>query len=360
MSISKSIQFSLCLTVCVCISSCDEDDTGALPIVTGATINAEVGGATQPNQVFIDFSTGKQTAVDRSSWDLGFYNGDEFRVILNSSVNALARPLDKTDLTTVTAEDTIGWGEQLDIDAIFATLYGEAPEWLMETKEWMDDPSGDLTATAIAEISATADNNVVYIINRGKNPDNSQRGWMKLKVNRNDNGYTLQYAEIDKTSFSTLNISKNNDFNFSFVNLLAGTTTVEPGKSLWDFAFTTYTNLLPIDAATSIPYAYKDFVVHNHTGVTTAMIMIDDNTTYESFSAGDLTEIDFSEPINTIGSTWRTIAQPGSGQQTGVKTDRFYVITDADGNVYKLRFTQLLDPVSGERGHPQVEYKLVE
>ncbi len=41
-----------------------------------------------------------------------------------------------------------------------------------------------------------------------------------------------------------------------------------------------------------------------------------------------------------------------------MKTDRFYVIKDAAGNVYKLRFISFHASDGGVRGYPKIEYKL--
>jgi hypothetical protein len=58
-----------------------------------------------------------------------------------------------------------------------------------------------------------------------------------------------------------------------------------------------------------------------------------------------------------IGSKWRTTAPGGT---TGIKRDRFYVVKDPLGNVYKLKFVSMgLGADGGERGKPVVEYKLV-
>ena len=52
--------------------------------------------------------------------------------------------------------------------------------------------------------------------------------------------------------------------------------------------------------------------------------------------------------------------KPGSNIETGIKNDIFYVVKDAGGNYYKLRFTRLVDAQSGERGNPQFQYDLLE
>lgn len=357
----KRIIYCMALVGLLGVSACNDDDTPSIiPPAAGAVVDPNVGGADQPNQVFIDLSSNQQTTVGRNTWDLGFYAGSEFRVILNNSVSALARSIDKNDLNDVTAADTLGFGAQLDIDAIFGALFGPAPEWLSEVAAWTDAPSGDLTKTAIAEVSGTAAENQVYIINRGKNPDGSQRGWAKIRIIRAASGYTLQYADINATSFQELAIAKNDDFGFIYANLDNGLTSVAPAKNNWDFVFTVFTNLLPIDATTSIPYAYKDYILTNAGQVEVAIVTITADVTYEGFLIGDVGSLDFSSSVTTIGSGWRTVAQPGSNIETGVKTDIFYVIKDSDENYYKLKFTRLVDPNTGERGNPQFLYNLIE
>lgn len=352
----------LCLTLvaATCLWSCSEDD-GPIVIAptTSAIMNATVGGEEQPNQVFIDLSAETETAVARNSWDLGFYNGTEFRVIINNSTSALTRALVKTDITTVTAEDTLEMGSMLDIDAIFGALQGPPPEWLSEAASWTDSPDGELSGTAIAAVSQSADANPVYILNRGKNPDGTQRGWMKIRVLRSGEGYTLQYADIASAEYNELTVSKTSNTGFSYASLENGLVSVTPTTNSWDLAFTTFTNLIPVGPDTSIPYLYKDFVIQNKANVEMAVVTVTSEVTYEDFAFGAIADQSFSSGITTIGSSWRTVAQPGSGQTTGVKTDRFYVLNDGSDNYYKLRFTRMLNPETGERGYPQIQYDLL-
>src|SRR6478735_4724573 len=117
-------------------TSCSKDDS-PLPPDTRPVLDSVIngGGAKYPNKVFIDFSEGRQTTVLRSSWDLGFSNGAEFRVTLNSSVNMLAKAVNKNDLNTVTAADTTGFAELMVIGNT-ATPAALA---------YIDNPSGDIT-----------------------------------------------------------------------------------------------------------------------------------------------------------------------------------------------------------------------
>ncbi|OEK04005.1 hypothetical protein BFP71_10940 [Roseivirga misakiensis] len=343
------------------LCACSNDSGPSIdPPASGAIIDPAVGGPTQPNQVFIDLSKESQTSVARNAWDLGFYTGSDFRVILNNSSSTLARPIQKVELNDVSAADTVGFGVQLNIDAIFGALFGPPPVWLPEAKTWSDDPSGDLTKTAIDEISDTAEDNPVYIINRGKNPDGSPRGWMKVRTLRNGEGYTLQYAEINATSYQELNVSKRDDIDFVAVSFDTGIITTIPERNDWDFAFTIFTDLLTVGPGTSIPYAIRDYVISNRNGVEVAQVEVTGEIGYDNFSYGQIGSVDFSTAISAIGNGWRNVAQPGSNIETGVKEGIFYVVKDTSGNYYKLRFTRLVDAQSGERGNPQFQYDLLE
>ena len=78
------------------------------PIVsTGGTMTLEgkVGDQNYANMVYVDLSNNSQMQIDRKSWNLGFYCGDEFRVVLNSSYATVAAASEKTDFAAVTLED---------------------------------------------------------------------------------------------------------------------------------------------------------------------------------------------------------------------------------------------------------------
>ncbi|RZK24828.1 MAG: hypothetical protein EOO43_07100, partial [Flavobacterium sp.] len=116
-------------------------------------ISTEAGSAAG-NSVYVDFSSDKQTSVERDSWDLGFYSGSDFKVILNATNGSSVIALAKTDINTVTAAD-------FDPNTLKVGQGGG-------TFALIDDPreANILTKTAIAAISATDADNKVYIINR--------------------------------------------------------------------------------------------------------------------------------------------------------------------------------------------------
>lgn len=315
------------------------------------------GGALYPNKVFIDLSANRQTAVQRTSWDLGFSSGSEFRVILNSSNGMMARALNKTDLNAVTAADTVGFGAQLSLAAVFAAINTTPiPDWVPEAINWIDDPAGDLTKTAIAAVSSALSENKVYIVNRGTGPGTPapQLGWKKIRIIRNGNGYTLQHADIGATSFSEILITKNTAYAFQYVSLTTGEVLVEPLIGRWDIAWTGFTNSTNFGSGL-VPYYFQDVILQNMTGVAVVQVLTSTKT-YEAFAEADLTGLDFSNQNQLkIGTSWRTGGGPGG--PPSIRNDRYYVIRDAADNYYKLRFTSLT--TGGERGKPRFEFALV-
>lgn len=337
-------------------AACSKDDSTE-PIVvvppsdgSTLTLNGLIGteaGTSAGNSVFVDFSADKQTSAARASWDLGFYSGSDFRVILNHTMGAAAIALSKNDLTAVTAADTTAL-------ATAATLaLGQGAGHFENLDPVTGTASTYLAGTVVQAVSATDADNKVYIVNRGATgliPATINRGWEKIRILRNGNGYTLQYAKINETTFKTLTVTKDAAFNFKYVSFVTGAATVEPEKTAWDIQWTTST----YKATATIPYTYSDFVLINFIGGVTAAEVLTTTSTYADFKEANLTAVTFLGTREVIGSNWR--ATTGT---IGVKTDRFYVVKDVTGNVYKLRFVSFTAEDTGVRGKPVIEYKLV-
>ena len=95
------------------LTACKKDVDPVIPPSSGATVklNGIAGteaGSVAGNSVYLDLSGDRQTNILRSGWDLGFYCGSDFRVILNNSVVAGAKVLTQNSLAAVGAADTVG------------------------------------------------------------------------------------------------------------------------------------------------------------------------------------------------------------------------------------------------------------
>ena len=324
----------------------------------GTALAPEVGGPMQPNQVYVDLSSGKLVTVVRTSWDLGFYSGNEFKIVLNSSLKMSAKQLATTNIDEVqVADETM----------IISQGQGNASQ--------IDDPTGDITRTsAIAEVSSTDANNKVYLINMGSNPATTKpatgsegsaggtsRGWKKIRVLKSGSDYKIQYADIAATTHDEITISKNSAYNFTFLSLLdKKVVSVEPQKNQWDLNFTTFTNIIP--GATPTPYFYPDFVVSNLKGGAKAYQVLTSAFTYDAFTLANVDNTKFTEDQRNIGSNWRSTSATGPDgnpvSQFVLRTDRFFVVKDPAGNVYKLKFTGGANE-TGERGFPKFQYAIL-
>ena len=306
-------------------------------------------GSSAGNSVFVDLSNNQSSAVARSSWDLGFANSSDFRVIINNTSSATVKMVAKSDLNTVTAADTI-----------------PAASWSLgytpESFDLIDDVSGDLSKTAMAAVSSTDADNKVYILNPGTGGGIAPRPWWKIRILRKGEGYTLQYARINATTFQSIDIAKNAEYHFKYVGLTSNATpqaalvSVEPKKANWDIKWS-YKLYQTAFGADYIPYAFSDLIVTNTAAGVTAAEILTSDVSYTAFSEGHLTSLTFSSDPYAIGANWRVTSS--STESVGVRTDRFYVLKDSAGNVYKIKFISFHANDGGERGKPKFEYELV-
>ena len=176
-----------------------------LSVQASATIDG--GGITFGNKVFLDLSANRQTAVNRTAWDLGLYGeGADYRVILNTSSGMMAKATAKTNMADVTAADTVGLSSLLTV-SLYAPEAAQMP--------YIDYPNGDMGRTAFAPVSANESENKVYLVNRGFGVGSQlpARGWKKVRVLRNaSGGYTVQYADLNATNFQEVQVAKDQQY----------------------------------------------------------------------------------------------------------------------------------------------------
>lgn len=360
--INKFFTFILSIAV-IALTSCSSDDEGTSQpiqiVIEGAAVSPEIGGPNQQNQVYVDLSTNTTTAVQRDSWDLGFYSGNDFRVIINGSIYMAAAELTETNIDAVNTTLT----EVQDLQTKVAVGTFDAANMA-----YVDAPDGSFSSTAIAAISNVDANNKVHLVNLGyevgtETPatgsvavSGNARGWKKIKITKSGNDYVLQYADLDATTHEEVIISKNSDYNFTFFSFdTQSEVYVEPTKTNWDLNFTVFTNEIPGNGS----YGYSDFVANNNRGNANAYI-IDTEVeayTYENFTLADIEEANFTSDQRNIGSSWRNGGGPGT--LPSLKDNVFYIISDTDGNLYKLQFLALTNE-SGERGYPEFVYSLLQ
>ena len=320
---------------------------------SGGSLAPELGGPNQGNQVYIDLSSKNQKIVPRDRWDLAFNSSNEFRVKLNSSLFMMAAKLETTNIDEVVANDVSELQNQMQL--------------LQDgSNEYVDDPSGDISGTTIDEISITIEENKVYLLNMGNTvgtdtPEigsvavaGEARGWMKIRVLQENGNYILQYADLETSSHKEVTISKTSGYNFTFFSLVTeNVVEVEPEALQWDLNFTVFTEVLDLPGGGQTAYGFSDYVATNVLAETKAYgISGNDNLNYQNFSLEDVDENALEIDQRIIGSHWRDVFTQS------VTPNLFYIIEDSDGNLYKLRFTALVNE-NGIRGYPAFEYKLL-
>ncbi|WP_052705288.1 HmuY family protein [Flavobacterium sp. 316] len=319
--------------------------------ITENTTIAENGGNNLPNQVYIDLSSGTETAISRTSWELGFHSGNEFRVVLNPAINKLAvKQLATTNIDEVQAEDpNVTTGNYIPSGSIY-----------------IDNPYGNLSGTSIAEISSVDSENKVYLVNLGQDVSTTtasgtgtaltgdDRGWKKIRILRSGNNYKLQYANIDATTHNEVIISKNAAFNHTFYSLITNNiVNAEPEKDKWDLNITPFMNYTQYNGE-NVSYFFSDVVITNALAGTAVYSVSTTDFSYTDFNINNVNSTNFStneaKDRRAIGSNWRSTYPAPS-----VKTNLFYVLKDTAGNIYKIKFTSMLNNAS-ERGTTTFEY----
>ncbi|MFC5047937.1 HmuY family protein [Aquimarina hainanensis] len=317
----------------------------------GGNIQVNVGGPNQPNQAFIDLSSGIATTPRRDSWDLGFYGGAHFRVTINGALYMATKALDTDDIDSVNEASVIAIQPEVAVGTFRA-----------DNIAYIDAPNGNILETAIAEISVTPSENKVYLLNLGSEVSTEtpkpgsvsisggKRGWKKIRITREGNEYILQYANLNDTTHQQIRISKNAAYNFTFFSFEKNAVVpVEPEASKWDVGFTVFTNAITGYGS----YGFSDFIIHNRKGSVTAYRVNTEDIPYEDFTLTSVEDTLFSEDQTAIGSSWRSVFKKVA------HSDRYYILKDANGNIYKIRFTALTNS-DGLRGYPEFEYKLLQ
>lgn len=320
----------------------------------GGIQSPNVGGPNQPNQVYLSLSTKEETVVSRDTWDLGFYSGETFQVKINSSLYMFVAALPSTDIDSVSEEHIENLKHKMD--------------FLVEgSDQYVDHPNGDIESTAIQTLLENEEENPVYLLKMGyeigtETPSpgsvaiaGNARGYKKIRILRQEDQYVLQYADLNATSHNVAVISKTPSHNFTFFSLdTKNTVSVEPEKNNWDLNFTVKTEIQELPEGGNTAYGFSDYVEINNLGGVTAYRVHTSDFSYEDFTTENIEEDKFSSSQQIIGSSWREVTPP----QREVLSNLFYILKDANGNYYKLKFLSFLNE-NGVRGYPKFEYKLL-
>ncbi len=365
--IRKIFTLGLCISALI-FTNCSTDDGASGPIeliIDGATIAPQLGGPNEQNQIYIDLSTNKTTSVKRDSWDLGFYSGSDFRVVINGSIAMAVTQLSTTDIDAVNAtnEEVLSLQPEVIVGSFNPSNLA-----------YVDAFTGAISGTAISQIRDNSSENKVYLVNLGNavgtetpaigaiSLNGPERGWKKIRILKDGSNYVMQYADLNATTHEEITISKNSDSSFEFFSFNTNTlVNVEPASDKWDLNFTAFTDEVFSGADSFGAYFYGDFVTTNiksNVGAYKIDTVTSNGLTYDNFTLNNIENLNFVyNDQRVIGSGWRNGGGPNS--LPSLKENVFYIIKDTDGNLYKMKFLALTDE-AGKRGYPEFIYSLLQ
>jgi hypothetical protein len=151
-----------------------------------------------------------------------------------------------------------------------------------------------------------------------------------------------------------VDVPKESTHQFSFVSLVSGQlVTVQPEKDRWDIEWG-LGSYVTASGGSNIYYPFSDLVFINNLDGVQAAEVLTSTVSYDNYAESNIATTTFSSDRDAIGSKWR--ATTGT---KGVLTDRFFVIKDPAGNVYKIKFVNFIADDGGTRGYPNISYSLV-
>lgn len=328
-----TLVFSTILTAC----HDDEDVSKWLtPTNSGATMTLEggEGGASAVNSVFVDFSAGDQDTIRRASWNISFNCGSEFGVFLNS-----------TNISRAAVAEGVSVGDILS-DADLEP-YSEALAMSMggtTSMDIVDDFDKSIEGTVIKE-------GKTYIY---RNEDDTAPFYKVKVTQKSSNVYNVTYAKANSDSITSVDITKDNMYTTIGLSF-AQSKSVVVEKEEWDIVWgrNTYQSAM----AANVPSAMADVVFINSKGGVKAEQILESDISYDDFTSANIDQSALSSDVGVIGANWRGTS--GMPIVMRVKSDRYYIVQDARGNIYKLKFLTIGGSDGGVRGYPVIKYELI-
>ena len=323
---NSSVVFVI-LMLFVAVTSCrKEEDPLESNLIGVINLNEEFGlqlaevemGTDYRFQSYFDLETNMTVASNlKTEWELAFSSLEEGYVSLNSAIS---------DLRIGVYEGN--WDDIIDPETL---EYG-----------W-DDPTGVIEGLAIGN-----DFEPVYVLNRGLDLNDESVGFMKMRITHQVDSYTLLFADLNGDNEQTIEIPKDQTYNYAHLNLTEGLKLIEPPKSDFDIYFSQY--LYIYDPETEpFPYLVTGCLINN-SDVEVAEVF---DLPYEDISWSDIANYEFFSTRDIIGFDWKEF-----DFEDGFITypEMNFVIKSTEGDYYKLHFTSFYND-QFEKGYPQFEFQ---
>lgn len=281
---------------------------------TTDSVTMEAGNALD---VYYSLETGSQPGISNSVWTVAFSTGAaSSSIIINDGQGV---QLYKTDLSIAdfgTLSDTAG-------------LENDWTRQYNDYNDWNENSAFESGMTGHPNYGWGTYNDASHIVTGDKVFVVMSLDSIVYKttvVKKEAGAWHYRYATLDNSMDTTLvyEAADFGDMNFVYLNMDDHTkSTREPADSEWDMLFTKYYDI-------DIPYSVTGVLVNKDVEV---MQLEDDTNRTAMYTDGT-----FGTVTKEIGSDWKSFNM--STYQYDLIEGRTYFIKQADGDIYKLYFTE--------------------
>ena len=337
MANSHSIVIRIALAaVLVGLSGCLPEDELVAPIERGDVRAATVRmGSDYAQRVYFDFGSNSSVkSVDFALWDLEFScRPGHFDVRLNSAKFASVADLGAINFS--------------EVDAAM----------IKQAEFRYDVQSGDVDSSAVGawwqtdEEPGAVSRKHVYALDRGYSAAGEKNGRALFRIESADeNAYVVSVAQIDGSNAATYSVKRDDRFNYIGFDFDGKTVFEhEPPRESWDLVFTKY--VFVFYQPEPLPYSVNGALLNPELASATEYF----EGQFELIDRETAAAAVLSKRPDAIGYDWKTFILQESLYI--VDSSRSFIVRDAAGFLYKLRFTDFYDPESGDKGSPGFEFQ---
>jgi hypothetical protein len=336
-TLSSALVFLLALTSCE-----KQEKLYPAPVVPKGIQTATFAmGENYENQLWFEFSTQKTFSNPFGIWDIGFSCSDNNNIIINSG---------RHGSYGVIYFDNADFKDVLTVDP-------SREHWLYDNPKGVSDSLAfsDWVLTSGAGKAIGKDR--LYVINRGADSLGVKK-FIKFKVLGREGGvYHFQWSLLeDSIPEKDIYLRITPDYNYVYYNFsLEKEVYNEPvNNASWDILFTTYKEEVKDEATGKFyPYILRG-VLSNPNKV--KVCELNNKISFDRIDLDFAKNQNYSPFQNEIGYDWK-IWNLSANKYT-VDQNKIYLIVDAKGNYFKLKFVDFYDDL-GRKGYPKLAWELL-
>lgn len=281
-------------------------------------------------QIYVDLATGATHVVRADAYDLAFVSAPATNQVLLSAGKLVQAGTEGTTDFSRTYDDPAG-----------AEFLPDAPS------QHPDSLAIDLRTLP----------SPVYLLDRGPVYHNNQSNrYLKVQfLSAGATSYTFQYSAPDGTTGQTVTVPRSDTASCTYFHFENGVVAVAPTADRWDLVLTRYTTVFPDQPPEFRYYSVTGALTHRLNGVEAyevageAFLAHPYDSVSEAFAAG----VAWSPAANVLGYDWKRFDFEAGFV---MNEDRYYLLRDEAGAVYKFRFVSFLND-TGEKGYPAFLYQ---